>query len=1176
MEGGSDGGRRKEVREEGKDELEAFREEIRRKYGTREVGEGADPAVNYRKDAAEAPGPRLRGHPERQGQVGWLPEREQTAFRASETPESSAAQEEISDEPAEFGQRQIESWPVAQEATRREAASERDEDLWKPPEGDECDPKAADSRKAPTESEAGSDSVARGANEGVQSILKVKNIPEKASNRPARVHDSGPDDVGRDFRQQENTKNAELVVGENRGSERDEREVHDSYIATFVATARQVPRSEGSTIRFDIERSALERELGYSFEYDETYEIKGSIEDSTQFVVIHSRNEGRRLYITAPPESKDEFEPGRSYELKIISVEKKRTYRGFEPEPGQLWLQLQKNALTSIGIDMESLEGKDSQERIGEITLRNLSHEGEAPKVFYAQVDSENGITLRLGRFGVTKDNELELVAGRIYNVHDCVKDINAHKGENFEDTSLRMDGNKLTAEVNGESFEFSEFKLDSHGMRVFLKARVEQSGHDIRFIYDANEGKVTVKTGEGNLVRGFDASDGHQLRVRYGPSRHATAEVEERAFRKPDKMGTPHEQSTAPIIPEPHIAESVDDRASLAHSERHAKPREVSGTQAKDLESATIPDKPGEGLRKLEPPEGYIAGFRATAQHRTKDGRTAFELDVKSVEEQSGVCFQEGKTYAISGDIEGLSEFRKMYSTGSGEKMVVFAPQDLADSVDYGSKYNVRIENIEEVSRSREHLGAFYEAPYRVEGSSDRVKFDILLETFQQRTGIRFEERTTYEIRGTIDNITDFSLTHSRSEGKYLYITPPREAAAKIEPGRKYEIKVLAVDEKRVYTPHEPKPGEIRLQLQNSALKSVGIDLRSLKGKDPQDRIVEFTMRNLSHKGELAKKLYSRVNPTEGAILNLASMGTKKSHSMELIGARPFRPQDFVIEFNAHRGSGLQNMALHLEGDRMELRVDGRGFLLENYRLDTNALRAFLKTQVSGYKREFYFVYDPVKEETTAKYAGSKEIKAIELSPTGALKFRYGEIEETQLAASEMTTPNLHQSKLEFSKAIQLLEDTKKIDGNHKFEETEELDSYIGKQLENLKVASKEYRIQKGSIGEDIAAAVITKLGLVEVERHPFDENGPGKEYYRHGSDILFKNDTSNEFFLFEPKWWGNTDAASKKAVQDMLSRQPDEREHRKWGKIAGAYIAIVSLDSGNRVGEVQLKRVW
>lgn len=578
----------------------------------------------------------------------------------------------------------------------------------------------------------------------------------------------------------------------------------------------------------------------------------------------------------------------------------------------------------------------------------------------------------------------------------------------------------------------------------------------------------------------------------------------------------------------------------------------------------------------KAESEEKYIASFEATAQRRTADGRTAFEVEVDSMEEQSGIKFREGSVYGITGNIDNVCDFRKVYFAGESEKMAIFAPSRLTDSIEYGEKYEVRVKSIDEISRTDEHLGVFYEAPYRVKGTEERVKFDVLLDTFEERTGFRFEEGKSYEVKGTIGDVTDFTLTHSRGEGKYLYITPPRAAAGLLEPGRKYEVTVLSIEERiegkrRFEVSHTGKVTKLSLMVQ--ALESAGIDVEAVRNADAGDRVLELNLRNLSHEGEEAKRLFAKVNASEGGVfMNIARAGGAQGDIVELEGAKRYQVGSFVDDFNSHRGRDLQNARLEVEGRNLSLDVDGRKYRFTDHSLDVHTMRVMLKGEVEGFKRGVCFIFDANEGTMVATARNNKRILAFESSETRGLVARYKLPESggPSLEASHLDGRRWEMS--EFIEKTDLIGERKPMEGSHAFE----VDSTLLHYIQGRRKIPLNSRQEIGDVGEDLGAAVVTKLGWIEVERHPFDLRGPGRGCYLHGTDCLFRNPKTNELFLVEFRWWQDSRAADEKTLQIVRERRASEQNHEKWGEISGAYIAIVDLDKSSKIGELRVKRAW
>jgi len=798
--------------------------------------------------------------------------------------------------------------------------------------------------------------------------------------------------------------------------------------------------------------------------------------------------------------------------------------------------------------------------------MRNLSRELVEMMKFYARVDPEDGATLRLNNAGITKDEKLELVAGRIYEIQDFVKSFSEHKGKELQNVDMLLDENgKLALQVDGRSFEFKNFELDAQTLRAFLKGEIEPHKHDFRFIYDPIEGTITTKTSSGNVIGGFDSSERYGLSARYI------------SRKRPSFRSSIETAQERPIVERLEVrryqgkVERLEERKMPDNIHSFTINESLRASLQVDLEPVANDDHASKAER-AETREKHIASFQVAAQRRTGD-RAAFEVEVDSVEKQSGIKFREGSVYAISGTIDGVGDFRKVYSPSVSERMTMFAPGKLANSVEAGKRYEVNVRKIEELSRNNEHLGVFYEAPYRVHGDDQRVKFDVLLDTFQGRTGVRFKEGKTYEIKGTIGDVTDFTLTHSRGEGNYLYITPPREAAEFIDPGRKYELTVLSVEEKRRFeVSHSGKV--TRLTFMAQALESAGIDVEGMKKADEGDRVIEFTLRNLSHEGEQSKTLFAKLNANEGGVMmNIARAGAAQGDMMELEHSRRYRIEDFVENFNAHKGKETQNIMLQLEGKKLAMEVDERKYQFTEYGLDVHTMRVMLKGEVEGFNRGICLIYDADEGTILPTARNNKPIRAFVSSETRGLEARYVLPESTTRV--ETKPQSFSESRWEMSQFLEKIElqgDSKTIEGIHAFKVDDILHQYI----QDRRKMPVNARHEIGDVGEDLGGAIVAKLGWIEVERHPFDLRGPGRECYLHGTDSLFRNPETNEFYLFELRWWQNTDAAMDKAIGEVKERKLGEEMHPKWGKISGAYIAIVDLDKASKVGDLRVKRVW
>jgi hypothetical protein len=277
------------------------------------------------------------------------------------------------------------------------------------------------------------------------------------------------------------------------------------------------------------------------------------------------------------------------------------------------------------------------------------------------------------------------------------------------------------------------------------------------------------------------------------------------------------------------------------------------------------------------------------------------------------------------------------------------------------------------------------------------------------------------------------------------------------------------------------------------------------------------------------------------------------------------------VEDFSSHRGEDLQNVKLELQGKRLTINVDDRKYRFIEYGLDVHTMRAMLRGQVEGFKRGVCFIFD-ANEGTMVPMAGdTKRIRGFEASETRGLLARYTLPENYGIEEESKLTREGRWKTPQFLERIRIEKDGP-MEKSHPFE----IDDVLFEYSRQRRSAPKNMRAEIGDVGENLGAALITKLGWTEVERHPFDIRGPGREWYKHGTDSLFRSPETNELFLFEFRWWQNSRAADKKTVLRVIERQGDESVHDKWGKISGAFVAIVDLDKSAKVGELRVRRAW
>lgn len=588
-------------------------------------------------------------------------------------------------------------------------------------------------------------------------------------------------------------------------------------------------------------------------------------------------------------------------------------------------------------------------------------------------------------------------------------------------------------------------------------------------------------------------------------------------------------------------------------------------------VEGISDPREPAE-------PREPLATFSATAVRQETDGMTRFEVRKDDFENRTGRRLERDKVYAIEGEIPGVGSFRKIYDGHSeGDRLAFFAPKEASDSIRPGEKRDVRIDSVREVSASLEGLGTFFATAYEVkgrEGSGGSVRLDIPRATFEKRTGFHFEDGKTVEVKGKIDGEHEFKVTHTGSrENQHVVISFYGGAAEKIEVGKEHTVTAESIEEKRTLTV-TGEGSTTRLTPQKRMLESLGIDVDSMRNAPNEHRLVELTVRNLSSADKSEKQVYGRMQPRDGALpLSIGYADGKPGDRFELVRGRRYETANFVVYFNGHRGEATKNVSLSMEGEKLFIEVDGRKFETKSYEVDVWHTRAFLKVEVEPFKREFRFWKD--EGEITPKFGQSWRINSFNASDKGlGITYQMG----TRSIASEIRSDgSAVPERLDSTRmveGIRLLRSPEELSGTFRFEVDREIyDHVYGRISASIVMGESKYEEERGNLGEEVATSVLVRFGLKDPIQHPFaDLLGYGS--HKPGTDLLVKNQ-AGELLLFEVKWWKESEAAIKKAEDDLLSRKKFESEFQG-SEVSGAYMAILDFNPKSRTGELFVKRVW
>ena len=597
----------------------------------------------------------------------------------------------------------------------------------------------------------------------------------------------------------------------------------------------------------------------------------------------------------------------------------------------------------------------------------------------------------------------------------------------------------------------------------------------------------------------------------------------------------------------------------------RRGRTRSRSATSTTKMEHRV---GPADSPEAIEP----LATFSSTAMDTKK-----FQIEVRAFEEKTGIDLGEkGKTLAISGEIEGVGKFRKIHTCGSkGEYFPIYPPKDWRDSIVAGDKYKVNVRSVEEVSRSADKLGTFYLSLFREDDGE--LRFDLTRSSFEKRSGMKLKDGQTYDFKVRIGESYSFETKHAVSEdNSHIFIRVPRERAYEFKLGEKHEVTILSVTERHALATVPKSEVRTKLLLGKGMLKSLGVDVESLKNAKESDRLLDVTLRKIAPRGdESTRRVFGKFEPQRSVLLlNIADIGGKQGDTYEILRANELTMKKFLSDFNANRGKGFGNMSLNLEGGKLVLNVDQRGFEAKSYSFDANRLRAFLRAEFGPYKKEFSFWFDG--QTVFAKYAMGKPIIAFSTSEEG-FEMTHPAIRQDFTALQ--STGVLQKDSAERPRTLQtlkLIEDKREIEGSHRFATDEALRSSMASSLQQAYLRSEmKGKLERGDIGEDVVSIVFSKRNWKEIVRHPFSSIGIGRGSEKRGTDVLF-SDSNGDLYLVEAKWWKNSKTALKEGARDLEERRAKEEDDETWGKIRGAYIAAIDYDLRNAEGVLHVKRVW
>ncbi len=146
-----------------------------------------------------------------------------------------------------------------------------------------------------------------------------------------------------------------------------------------------------------------------------------------------------------------------------------------------------------------------------------------------------------------------------------------------------------------------------------------------------------------------------------------------------------------------------------IAYRINHMQPEHVDGQTQPAQDSDVSEKKKLHQLEKLERVDNIGATFVAESRLQKGDlanprDRFYFRIDNSEYKQKTGVAIDEGATYKISGEIEGVGQFeKKLRSVAAGQDMPIYVPHELKSKIGLGKEYKITINSVERIPSVRD-----------------------------------------------------------------------------------------------------------------------------------------------------------------------------------------------------------------------------------------------------------------------------------------------------------------------------------------------------------------------------------------------------------------------------------------------------------------------------------------
>ncbi len=255
-------------------------------------------------------------------------------------------------------------------------------------------------------------------------------------------------------------------------------------------------------LRFDLWKPSLEQRSGVTLESGRMYVIRGTVNGTKKFESRHVGNGNPHVYVFVDGGTPGVV-PGETCSLLVEALEEKRRFTVVPGKRGPV-VRLSGPSMRGLGVPTE-------ESCIVELVVR----EGEAGmRRVYSRWDSLLGfMELQLGGAGFAVGDAVEVIGGRRYDVGAFVEDYKVHRKRELANVELGLEGEALTAVVDGRRVLVERRWLVTHGLKVVLKLELGYDHRMMKLAFDGNT--MEARFGNSDPILEWSAT-GSGVDVRY------------------------------------------------------------------------------------------------------------------------------------------------------------------------------------------------------------------------------------------------------------------------------------------------------------------------------------------------------------------------------------------------------------------------------------------------------------------------------------------------------------------------------------------------------------------------------------------------------------------------------------------------------------------------------------